>query len=59
MSMAVEWFKEGGDTMRELLRSKARAAMRRAGYTRLNKPRYAPNGGKLPSVFAQRWREFT
>ena len=63
MSMAVEWFKEGGDTMRELLRSKARAAMRRKGYTRLNKPRYGidPNTGlpaKLPSVFTQRWREF-
>lgn len=44
--------------MRELLRSKARAAMRRAGYIRLNKPRPAPNGGKLPSIFAQRWWDF-
>ena len=57
MSMAVEWFKEGGDTMRELLRSKARAAMQRAGYTRLNKPTYNQQG-RGPSVFAQRWREF-
>lgn len=38
--------------MRELLRSKARAAMQRAGYTRLNKHRYELNGRKLPSVFA-------
>ncbi len=30
--------------MRELLRSKARAAMRRAGYTRLNKPTYNQQG---------------
>lgn len=44
--------------MRDLLRSKARAAMKRAGYTRLNKPRYTQNGGKLQSLFAQRWREF-
>lgn len=44
--------------MRELLRGKARAAMQRKGYTRLNKPRYAPNGGKHLSLFAQRWREF-
>lgn len=44
--------------MRELLRSKARAAMKQAGYTKLNKPRYAPNGNKLSSLFAQRWREF-
>lgn len=49
MSMAVEWFKEGGDTMRELLRSKARAAMQRAGYTRLNKPTYDPIMRKCPS----------
>lgn len=45
--------------MRELLRSKARAAMQRAGYTRLNKPTYDPIMGKCPSVFAQQWREFT
>lgn len=44
--------------MRELLRGKARAAMKRKGYTRLNKPRHAPNGGRLQSIFAQRWREF-
>lgn len=44
--------------MRKLLRSKARFTMRSAGYVRLNKSRYAPNGGKLPSLFAQRWREF-
>ena len=48
----------GGDTTRELLRSKARAAMQRAGYTRLNKPTYNQHG-RCPSVFAQRWREFT
>ncbi len=48
----------GGDTMRELLQSKARAAMQRAGYTRLNKPTYNQQG-RGPSVFAQRWREFT
>lgn len=57
MSMAEGWFKEGGDTMRELLRSKAQAAMQRAGYTRLNKPTYNQQG-RGPSVFAQRWREF-
>ena len=45
--------------MRELLRSKARAAMMANGYTRLNKPRIDPlTGGQLPSVFAQYWREF-
>lgn len=44
--------------MRELLNSKACAAMTANGYTQLNKPRYTPNGGKLPSIFAQRWREF-
>lgn len=44
--------------MRELLRSKARAAMRRKGYTRLNKPRYDPIMGHMPSIFAQYWREF-
>lgn len=44
--------------MRKLLRSKARAAMMAAGYVKLNKPQYALNGGKFPSIFAQRWREF-
>ncbi len=45
--------------MRELLRSKARAAMKRKGYTRLNKPQFDPLiGGKLSSIFAQRCREF-
>ena len=44
--------------MRELLRSEARAAMHRAGYTRLNRPTYHQQG-RGPSVFAQRWREFT
>ena len=45
--------------MRELLRSKARATMTAKGYTRLNKPRIDPlTGGQLPSIFAQRWREF-
>lgn len=44
--------------MRELLRSKARAAMVRRGYTRLNKPTYDPVMGKCPSIFAMRWREF-
>lgn len=43
--------------MRELLRSKARAAMRRPGYTRLNKPTRTIQGCG-PSLFAQRWREF-
>ena len=43
--------------MRELLRAKARAAMQKAGYIRLNKPRYTPEGGHF-SVFALRWREF-
>lgn len=57
MSMAVEWFKEGGDTMRELLRSKARAAMQRAAYTRLNKPTRTMQGYG-PSLFAMRWMEF-
>ena len=41
--------------MRELLRSKARAAMRRAGYTQLNKPTYNQQG-RGPNVFAQRLR---
>jgi len=44
--------------MRDLLRAKARAAMQKAGYIRLNKPRYTPEGGHLSSVFALRWREF-
>lgn len=44
--------------MRELLWSKARAAMRWKGYTRLNKPTYDPVMGKCPSIFALRWREF-
>lgn len=35
----------------------ARAAMKRKGYTRLNKPTIATNGYG-PSIFAQRWREF-
>lgn len=43
--------------MRELLRIKARAAMRRAGYTRLNKPTHTMQGYG-PSLFAHRWREF-
>jgi len=43
--------------MRGLLRSKARAAMRRAGYTPLNKPTYNQQG-RGPSIFAQRWLEF-
>lgn len=49
--------------MRELLRSKARAAMKRKGYTRLNKPQYGIDpstglSGKLNSLFAMRWRDF-
>lgn len=49
--------------MRELLRSKARAAMTAKGYTRLNKPGYGidPKTGqpvKIPSIFAQYWRKF-
>lgn len=43
--------------MRELLRSKARAAMKRAGYTKLNK-RIVSGTAIYPSIFAQRWREF-
>ena len=43
--------------MRELLRSKARAAMQRAGYARLNKPTRTMQGYG-PSIFAQRWRAF-
>lgn len=44
--------------MRKILRNRARAAMRRAGYTKINKPRRAPNGAELPSFFAQNWRRF-
>ena len=45
--------------MRELLRAKARATMTAKGYTRLNKPQIDPlPGGRLPSIFAQRWLEF-
>lgn len=44
--------------MRELLRSKARAAMKRKGYTRLNKPTRIMPSGYGPSIFAHRWREF-
>ena len=44
--------------MRELLRAKARAAMQRRGYTRMNKPQFDPIMGRMPSIFAQRWREF-
>lgn len=43
--------------MRELLRSKARAAMRRAGYTRLNK-QIVSGTAIYPSIFARRWREY-
>lgn len=43
--------------MRELLRSKARAAMRYAGYTKLNNPTRTMQGYG-PSLFAQRWRKF-
>lgn len=43
--------------MRELLRSKARAAIRRLGYTRLNKPTRTMQGYG-PSIFAQWWQEF-
>ena len=43
--------------MRELLRSKARAAMWKKGYTHLNK-RTRTMQGYGPSIFAQRWREF-
>lgn len=44
--------------MRELLQNKARANMRRKDFIDLNKPRHAPDGRKLPSFFAQRWRDF-
>lgn len=40
--------------MRKLMRSMARAKMRKAGYRRINKP--MPGGG--PSYFARRWREW-
>lgn len=43
--------------MRELLRSKARAAMQRAGYTRINK-QIVSGTAIYPSIFAQRWRNF-
>lgn len=47
--------------MRTLLRAKARAAMRKKGVVHMNKPRYAMRNGmvmKLPSYFAQHWREY-
>lgn len=44
--------------MRKILRNKARAAMRRAGYSKVNKPRRAPNWAEFPSFFALNWRKF-
>ena len=47
--------------MRSLLRAKARAAMRKKGLRRVNKHRYALQGGqimRLPSFFADHWREY-
>lgn len=47
--------------MRELLRAKARAKMRKKGIVHMNKPRYGVRSGmvmKLPSYFADHWREF-
>ena len=41
--------------MRELLRSIARASMKRRGVTRINSPKIV-NGKKAPSFFAQNWR---
>lgn len=49
--------------MRSLLRSKARAAMERAGVQHMNKRRYGinPKTGMVerhPSIFALRWRDY-
>lgn len=47
--------------MRSLLRAKARAAIRKKGIVHMNKPRYALRNRmvtKLPSYFAQHWREY-
>lgn len=47
--------------MRSLLRNKARAAMRKKGICRMNKPRFAFRNGQimtLPSFFAEHWREY-
>lgn len=42
--------------MRELLRCKARAAMKRKGYTRLNKPQFDPmTGGLVPITFTEHY----
>lgn len=45
--------------MRKLLRSVARANMKRAGIQKMNKARYTIKNGmvtKLPSYFAENWR---
>lgn len=49
--------------MRQLLRSKARAAMERRGIQHMNKPRWTISRKtgmpqRVPSIFAERWREF-
>ena len=46
--------------MRELLRSIAKASMKRRGVTRINKQQVRYSNGKLvrlPSYFAQNWRK--
>ena len=47
--------------MRKILRSIARANMRRAGIKKMNKPRFMVRGGvlaKVPSFFAENWRNW-
>lgn len=47
--------------MRELLRAKARANMKKKGIVHMNKPRFAFRNGmptKLPSFFAENWRAY-
>lgn len=47
--------------MRKLLRSMARANMKRAGIQKMNKPRYMVKNGmlvKMPSYFAANWRDW-
>ena len=44
--------------MRKILRNMARASMRRAGYTKINKRRRFPGCADVPSFFSQNWRRF-
>jgi len=44
--------------MRKLLRAKARAAMTKAGYHKMNRKLPAAKGERAQSVFSQRWRKF-